>query len=205
MRRKKSREQKITDDMGRSWLVQRLARPHRGTGPLAGLDNAFSFGGGLKNGGLTDEAMGLLREIFRFDYMGAAEFEFGAVPKALQGLAADHKDLVGATFDVDLATVPGSWDDDGPAPTGTAPIYLIARAHQADEAKARILAWASESLNDLKEQTNLNTTLRPSRDWHGEAQGWLELNNGFMFFTDEDMAVKTATLFGVDVEKEGWA
>ena len=73
------------------WLIQRLHKPE--SFKLAGVetDNPFSFGGGLINGGLSKEAMDLLRPIFSFDYMGAAEFEFGEVSKALTALARSEK------------------------------------------------------------------------------------------------------------------
>src|SRR3972149_3511420 len=61
------------------YYIQRLGKPYSTT--------PFSFGGGLINGGLADEAMKMLDSIFSFDYMGSAEFEWGAVPTALQSLA----------------------------------------------------------------------------------------------------------------------
>ena len=51
--------------MDRSWLIQRLNKPREYEGKLKGLENAFSFGGGLVNGGLSKEAM----ELLNFDYM----------------------------------------------------------------------------------------------------------------------------------------
>lgn len=79
-------------EMKRTWLVQRLRKPYNH--PAFGADNPFSFGGGLRNGGLNDEAMGLLRGIFSFDYMGAAEFEFGAIPQAFDRLRESGDDIV---------------------------------------------------------------------------------------------------------------
>jgi hypothetical protein len=71
------------------YLVQRLQRPYKGKegGLIKDDPNIFSFGGGFKNGGLSKQAMDIFKELFRFDYMGAAEFEFGAVPKAFQAIA----------------------------------------------------------------------------------------------------------------------
>lgn len=74
-------------EMERSYLIQRLKDPY-----LGHEKNPFSFGGGYKNGGLADEAIDLLKDIFSFDYMGAAEFEFGALPKALNRIASEIKD-----------------------------------------------------------------------------------------------------------------
>ena len=41
----------------------------------------------MRNGGLSNEAMDLIRGIWSFDYMGASEFEWGAIPKALGEIA----------------------------------------------------------------------------------------------------------------------
>ena len=78
------RKLELLKEMKRTYLIQRLEKPR--TLKIAGVelkDNPFSFGGGLRNGGLSKDATDLLRPLFSFDYMGAAEFEFGAVPEAL--------------------------------------------------------------------------------------------------------------------------
>ena len=66
--------------MERTYLIQRLKKP-------VDFDNPFSFGGGLQNGGLSKNAMKLVRGIWSFDYMGCAEFEFGAIPESLGNIA----------------------------------------------------------------------------------------------------------------------
>lgn len=74
------------------YLVQRLRAPTHGFEQE--INEAFSFGDGYKNGRLGEKAMKLLCSIFSFDYMGAAEFEFGAVPEALRHIATYHNDYV---------------------------------------------------------------------------------------------------------------
>ena len=66
-------------------LVQRLKKPFMKLGMA--IRNSFAFGGGFKDGGLNPEAAALLGEIFSFDYMGAAEYEFGAVADAFKTIA----------------------------------------------------------------------------------------------------------------------
>ncbi len=78
--------------MEQSYLIQRLLAPVDYT--------SLSFGGGLRNGGLSDKAMELLRGIWSFDYMGSAEFEYGAVQEALEKLVAEQLDLVCDCFSV---------------------------------------------------------------------------------------------------------
>ncbi len=185
--------------MRRSWLIQRLNPSHSGN--LTSLSEVFAFGGGLCNGGLSGEAMKLLRDVFSFDYMGAAEFEFGAVPEALQGLAADAGDLVAGAVPIDLVDVPRHWRDKTEGePSGRATIYLLCRREHLDEVTDQVQGWATHAGSHLCEPTHLTSALRPdpSGGYVPETCGWLELDNGFFFFTDEDMWRRTCELFGVD-------
>jgi hypothetical protein len=191
-----ARQQK-RDLQKKSWLVQRLNRPPKSS--IMGLaDNPFSFGGGLRNGGLSPEAMDLLRPIFSFDYMGAAEFEFGAVPQALQGMAGE--DLVATKIEIPLAEVIKPWDFVGEVPAGDATIYLLTPKEVVDATVERVRDWASGRPN-LKEGLFLDRALLPKDDDWMRTEGWLELDNGFMFFTSEQMWRATAELFGVDVDE----
>jgi hypothetical protein len=76
------------------WLIQRLEKPHEKRGNGLDLGEIFSFGGGLVRGGMSKEAHALISKLWRWDYMGASEFEWGAVPAALNALVqyrqADH-------------------------------------------------------------------------------------------------------------------
>jgi len=161
----------MREEMRRSWLVQRLQIPR--------APNPFSFGGGYENGGLTKEAMGLLRNIFSFDYMGSAEFEWGAVPNALQFLARQghgEKNLV-----ADMIVFPEGI------------VSYICPKQYEEEVKKRIIAWAHNK-GETKEHVGLYEALHKD-EWPG-ALGWLELDNGYMFFVDKDMFEKTKELLG---------
>jgi hypothetical protein len=197
----------VTNELRRSWLVQRLNTPHTGVWGKD-KDNPFAFGGGLRNGGLSDTAMDLIRGIFSFDYMGAAEFEFGAVPTALDGLAKAHKQLVADTLTIPLADVARTWHDKSTGdPDGDALVYVLARAEHLDDVKQRITDIAAGNYQ-LKESTHLNAVLRPHADpdrWQPETAGWLELDNGFAFFTDRQMWQSTCELFGVAVPEQATA
>jgi hypothetical protein len=190
-----------TKEMESSWLIQRLERPSDGTA-LLGRDNPFSFGGGLRNGGLSDEAMDLLRGIFSFDYMGAAEFEFGAVPAALREIAKNAKHYRAFSFSIAYADVPAHWrDKSGVTPSGNAVVYVICSAAHAEEVEDRIRGWASREYgNRLKAESQLASTLRPDPEYQSRVCGWLELDNGFFFFTDDAMWEKTARLFGIETK-----
>lgn len=191
---------RVDGRLNKSWLIQRLDKPFKATGPL-GADNPFAFGGGYKNGGLSDDAMALLRDIFSFDYMGAAEFEFGAVPEALTEIAkaAEKGELVAHTFEFDKSRIEKDWRKNAVQPTGTATIYVLCVKGDEAEIQSRIEGWASERYNsELKESTRLADVLDvDSQRYTVRTAGWLELNNGYMFFTDKEMFDKTASLFGV--------
>jgi len=179
--------------MKRSYLIQRLTAPR---GP-----NPFSFGGGLRNGGLSDDAMALLRDICSFDYMGSAEFEFGAVPEAFQRLATATQN-VGFSISVPLAEVPAQWRDTRPAPEGDATIYVLAPKSIAEEVGDRVGELARDAYDErLKEPTRLAAALRPFKEWDSETCGWLELDNGFMFFTDPQMWQRCCELFSAEVSE----
>lgn len=178
--------------MKRSYLVQRLDPPAPKT--ILGVDNPFAFGGGLRNGGLTSKAMDLLRGIFSFDYMGAAEYEFGAVPEALQGLARDADDIIAFSFEIDLAKVK-TYRKEKPPP-GMKQIYVLCRAAHREAVIERIGEFAAEN-HRVKCGVLLSDVLIPPPLYTPRTRGWLELDNGFFFFTDEAMWRSTAQLFDV--------
>lgn len=205
----------MTDQtLKRSWLVQRLSRPHMREGVFDVLLSGMAFGGGLRNGGLSTEAMGLLSKVFRFEYMGSAEFEFGKLPEALQRIArsSENPGLVGRSFEIEFSeiapntTVPPK-NSESKKLDGTATVWFLCPKGWEDEVVERVSTWAGKLWNsDLKENTRLASTLCPLRDFELEDKalgmetcGWIELDNGFMFFTDEKMWRTTCQLFGAEV------
>lgn len=185
--------------MDQTYLIQRLEKP-RNLGQFK--DNPFSFGGGYKNGGLSDDAMDLIRPIFSFDYMGSAEFEFGAVPEALNKVAnsANAGDLRGFRFVLPLSQVEKNWrDKSDDIPEGTAEIYVLCPNDMVRDVQAVITTLATDERNyRLKESARLAAALRPVTEYDTDVCGWLELDNGFFFFTDKEMWEQTCKLFGVN-------
>jgi hypothetical protein len=179
----------------RSWLVQRLKQPQHFTVQGKPVDNPFSFGGGYKNGGLTDRAMDLIRPIMSFDYMGSAEFEFGALPKAL-GKLVKADGLTAWSFSVTKANRGWRKKD---AQKCDATVYALAPVGWQQEVESRVREWAVDPSVQMKERTGLGSVLLPEEDWDRDVRGWLELDNGFFFFTDEEMWRKTAGLFDAEL------
>ena len=164
--------------MKTSSLVQRLRKP-------IGRPNPFSFGGGIKNGGLSDEAAASLAPLFDWDYMGYAQFEWGAVPAALQKIvnwvvAGELKE-----FTVE---------------SGNGPVHILCRGEDADIVAARVISWAQGEPEDAFTSIGLHASL--SRGENATVVGWLELDNGFFFFIDREMAQKVAAFFDQLVAEE---
>lgn len=177
--------------MKKTYLVQRLVKPRNYAGKFAGLENAFCFGGGLKNGGLSDEAMELLKPIFSFDYMGSAEFEWGAVPEALSQIAKEVKEY--EAFEVTVSYKCKDYRNKKDL-KGKRSVYIICKTTDKEEVVNRIKTFAKNTFNNTKECINLDQSLAEI-EFAKETIGWLELDNGFLFFKDEEAFKKVAKLF----------
>ena len=179
-----------------TFLVQRLQKPLTLNHPILGKDNPFAFGGGLHNGGLSDEAMDILRDVWQFDYMGSSEFEWGVVPEALSKIA--RAPLAAFSISIPLLLVEKNWrDKSDETPKGDATIYVVSPAQEKDNVQERIRELARGEIR-LKEHSRFPNALRPVTEYDSEVCGWLELDNGFLFFTDEEMWQKTCHIFGVE-------
>lgn len=162
----------LRESMCNPHLIQRLEKPY-------GKTNPFSFGAGLKNGGLSNRAISTLKTIFSFDYMGAAEFEYGAVPAAL-AFIAEQSSLKAVT----------SGETQG--------VFYICPISYEQGVKdvIKVLIEDEHQIN-LKESCGLRNRVKSPNDWNYRNVGWLELDNGFFFFVDKEMFEKTKKLFGV--------
>ncbi len=211
----------------RTWLIQRLLVPHerRGTGPLANAHRVF--GGG--NPGLTTDMWEMLDPIFELDYMGAAEFEFGKIPKVIGELAHD-KTLVVGNFVLEAGAYKPSWSRenalrsarlrelDDARKAGVKPkrasrskkarvpglpdmqdqrVHFLCRRDHAGYVRDVVQDLAAGRLQ-LKEGARFSNALDPFDDHDRRYGGWLELDNGFFFFTNEKMWDETRKLFGVE-------
>jgi hypothetical protein len=197
-------------EMKKTWLIQRLQKPWNAPEghPLLGKDNPFAFGGGFKNGGLSDTAMDIIRPIFRFDYMGSAEFEYGEVPKAIQGIVQRRKDFVSSYMQIPAKLLRlKQYEKDRFKPCNKAVVYLFCHKDHAEYVTQLILDLVADNGKvKLKEHTLLRNSLFDMKDeerpWNKDTCGWMELDNGFFFFTDEEMFKKTVDLFMAEEPKE---
>jgi hypothetical protein len=93
--------------MSRTYLVQRLKVPLNTT-TLGTVKPHHVFGNSAL--GLTQEMWDVLDPFFEMDYMGSAEYEFGAVPKTLSDLVRDRSQLVSSSFLVESKDIKPCWD-----------------------------------------------------------------------------------------------
>lgn len=207
------RGERITGPWGEPWLVQRLEVPdeYPEGSFMHGKDNPFAFGGGMKNGGLSDEAMGLLRPIFAFDYMGAAEFEFGAVANAFSSMVKTKDEFDTLTFKIPLSKVPyGRMEEKyfvKPEKGEKKEVYVLAKRDHLEPAKAFILSFLRKKGRPrLKEWTGFEFGLLAPKDlgkdsWNTKIRGWLDIDNCLLWFTDKTMFEKMRDLL-LEVKKE---
>lgn len=159
------------------YYVQRL------NAPTVLTNTTTSFGaGGKPNGGMTKEMMRQLKGVFTFDYMGAAEFEWGAVPTALDKLA---RDVIATNT---LQTLHHN-------------VFIIAPEAIIAEVTEWVKNAAKGEHGALKERLMFKEALNNEK--YVETKGWLKIENDdmckepFMFFIDEEMFKNTCKLLGI--------
>lgn len=181
--------------------IQRLCKPLNFEKPISVLAAALSFGGGLRRGGLSEEAMSLLVPIMSFDYMGAAEFEFGALPKALQAMAK-HK-LVLFKLKVKTSDKKRNLLTRGVSGVCEDEVLVLCHRDWKAEVSERIGSFGVEPGRQItREIVGLEEMIRVKIEGKEEwkYRGWIEINNGYAFFLDHEMGEKFANLFEYEVE-----
>lgn len=173
----------LRETMVKPWLIQRLRKPNN-------IINPFSFGGGLENGGLNKDAANILKRIFTFDYMGSSEFEWGAVPAALQFLAeqASATKRKWLFWKVNAGLVISGCHKKV--------FYICPKSYEEGVKTIIDTLLLDESTYRLKEYCGLSGCLTNPDSYKGLV-GWLELDNGFFFFIDEEMFNNVKRLFGI--------
>ena len=202
--------------MEQTKLIQRLTAPR--TKGL-GIGNPFSFGAG--GGGFSEKAMELLAPVLRFDYMMAAEYEFGAVPGGLHKIYehASANNLFFDTLNIKIKDVKldTSHLNQELRTWKSHPVYIIGPAREKAEVVRRVNLIATDEdrcLADMwqkfkgklheglyiRDDTRLNRYLKLVPGHDDPTVGWLELENGFFFSVDPVMTEKFAALFGLLIE-----
>ena len=170
-----------------SYLIQRIKKPYVGEvkTPLQALCKYR-----LAATGFTKELGEALSTICRWDYMGSAEYEFGAIPKALRAMAS-------LKLTTKVESINYRWRDYGTSKdmTGIIPIYIIASKIDLQEVTNRIKTLAIDELR-CKKRAEFASSLAKN-EYSKDIYGWLELDNGYMFFKDEIMYAHFCALLRV--------
>lgn len=189
-----------------SYLCQRLKQPPiQNLGVLSVAHRVF--GGGML--GLTDKAWDLLDQHCTIDYMGAAEYEFGELPKLLGAVAAeaDKGNLVSFAFLVGPHERKLNWERQYRArkrvfpPARVATVFGICHKTVVGLVEERIRLLLQESKDTyVKGGGRFSSALDPVSEWDVKdpVMGWIEMSNGFLFFCDETMWRGFCGLFGVE-------
>lgn len=169
----------------KTYLLQKLtAPPKNDNSDLQKVANAFAFGGGQKNGGFPEEGMKMLNQVCSFDYMGAAEYEWGAVPKAFARMYEVREELTA------FGTQPLK---------GFMEVFVICLKKDKEEAIKRVKKIAEDKMF-LRDGTNMidwdyKYKNEGEPKWNQDVSGWVDLDNPFMFFTDGYMFVEMQRMF----------
>lgn len=206
-----------------TWLVQRL-KPRPPSLLTAAAEQVF----GGHNLGLSTEGWALLQKLFGFDYMGAAEYEFGTIPRVLQEMLLDVDQL--ATFELTLERkdVRENWAKEHrrrmnrqqelqnarrkgvKAPKEKKPelenfkpatLYVLCREAHKEPAREAIKLLALGT-TQTKCSNNMARTLDPVPGEEENLVGWLELDNGFFFFRDKYVFDITCAFFKGGAEEK---
>lgn len=197
--------------MKNSRFIQRFGQPNN---QRMKIDQAFG-GAALQ---LKQEAWDILYDILTIEHMGAAEFEFGALPKTLNQMC--HVELIKFSFLIKAKRIQPNWNRqskarkerhayiaqckrEGVKPKRAKPIiaaadrivYVICPAALKTPVEERILDLAANKCNDLKRDTGFTYALDPVDERDKRTCGWLDLDNNFMFFTDNEMWGKMWAMF----------
>jgi len=198
-----------------TYLIQALNRPHGVAGVCP-----FAFGGG--GSGLTAEASTELSKLWDFEYMGAAEYEFGAAATALDLVAKYRKEgtLVATVLPV-VGCLPTCknlgdawWYSQGKKRQDTS-VFVIANAgHLSDITDTLRSILTGDKLpskhggSDCAVRLKRNIALwgklfTPGGYWgDGRFSGGLELDNGWFVFIDEVMFRAACAFFSLVVPEQ---
>jgi hypothetical protein len=200
------------NELPNPYLIQRLKKPFRiekqeqnsKKGILASLANAFSFGGGLLNGGLSKDAMSIINDIWRYDYMGSSEFEWGAVPKSLHqiGEYASKGNLTSFEFEVTAEVSDFTYNfakerNKSVEKKVNAMVYVICHKQFTEQIKGFITNMASKNkCYNLKESLHFKESIC-KHEYYTDVVGWHDIDNHYLFFTDKEMFDKISIVFGL--------
>jgi hypothetical protein len=224
---KKKKEPPSHQKWKEPYLIQRLTEScAKEEGLLSQLAESLSFGGGRLRGGFSEEAWNVVRQIFSFDYMGSAEFEWGAVPQSFSNIARNRKEYISfskifkgskyQTYEVPVGKKRRKIID---MPAREVTIYVLCHSDIKEQIdsyleKLRQGDYGNSGVS-LKEGTRFRACLFPEEEYswvsrlkrkedpkwcmsvYERIKGWVDIENNFMFFRDKEMYEATKALFEI--------
>lgn len=123
-----------------------------------------------------DEIVGI-DSLIRFDYMGSAEFEFGALPKSLKRMTSrlDAYELLSVQAMVDV---------------NNSPVYVYCQEEMFPSIVKILPALAERSVR-LKEFSGFDAHFKGGDDdeyWRRRVNFWWDIDHDFMFFFGKENA-----------------
>lgn len=191
---------KIQERIREPYLIQRLKKPYEvkaeRSGIMAKLADAFSFGGGLIQGGLNKKSYELISKIWRYDYMGSAEFEWGAVPESLEKVLELRKAKKLIRFEMPVTANARDFNKDKGL-TVTKTVYVVCNEDFKKDIQGYIEKLALEQAGlgfRTKESVGLDKSICDI-DYCKDLVGWHDIKNHYLFFTDKVMFDNFCELF----------
>jgi hypothetical protein len=159
------------------WLIQRMQKSY--------LDFQSIIRGFGRDGG--NESRKLIKTFVQFDYMGSAEFEFGALPKAFDEMEKGIKQY--AQFQFKLG------------PGGKHTIYVICKTVDKQEV-IKFIQDEFEKPHHMQEWTYFRESLGEGdpkyiSEYKQYTLGWFDICNHFMFFKDKTMFDRFVNFYGL--------
>ena len=157
------------------YLIQRLLKPQLEK-PSIPVDIEEEERSGKT---LSQEFLLSLKSVMCFEYMGSAEFEWGAIPRCLYRILDNREEFFATKFQAQGKD-----------------IYIICKddeEYMSDIQRAIKRFSISDYGNRTKETVGLYDSLIYKKSI--SPCGWLDIQNDFFFFTDRAMFEGVATLF----------
>lgn len=146
------------------YLVQRIERPREGAFPSISIIPWYERSKndhGIDRSDDDRRAIRALNALLPLDYMGSAEFEFGAVGEALRAIAGLRRELVTGRFEVEGAPEKDNRADrPPPLPKTKAAVWYVCRPSDVEDLKAFFIMQSDGVSNCvLKERTEIQRGL----------------------------------------------
>ena len=182
-----------------TYLLQRLKKPVN--------EKRYSIGRAFSKVSMSEEAWEITKELCEFDYMGAAEYEFGTINTTMHSLAAAAQREGLSSFSFVMRPQDRKLNTSRqrkqpklrfPAPKSVR-VMGICQTYRLAEIREHTKSLCSDEYkHNFKRGPLINSALDPIEDWETDLRGWIDLDNDYMFFCDEDMWRGFCSLLQVD-------